>query len=70
MNAPNNFSFSVALERMKNGDTVRRASWVGESAGMTIRNKRFVQGPPESDYYVELTEEEILAEDWEIVHGS
>ena len=30
MAAPNNFSFSVALERLKNGDRVARAGWNGK----------------------------------------
>lgn len=34
MNAPNNFSFSVALERLKNGERVARAGWNGK--GMFI----------------------------------
>lgn len=70
MSGPNNFSFSVALERLKNGDKVRRSTWregmhiTLAGSAITLRNLTWRPTPwtPEQP--------SILADDWEIVHES
>jgi hypothetical protein len=95
MNAPNNFSFSVALERLKNGERVARAGWNGKKMFIfLVQGSQFaVNRPPLNQFYQEGTivnyhshvdmktaddtivpwlcsQTDMLAEDWEIVHGS
>lgn len=95
MNSPNNFSFSVALERLKNGERVARSGWNGKGMFIfLVQGSQFaVNRPPLNQFYPEGTivnyhahvdmktadgqivpwlcsQTDMLAEDWEIVHGS
>lgn len=79
VNAPNNFSFSVALERLKNGEKVTRKKWEPDHTRVTpmkpmwvyldngairITNGSWSPGTWKFDMA------DILADDWEIVHES
>lgn len=97
MNAPNNFSFSVALERLKNGGCVARNGWNGKGMYLFKVTDYSIeaQATPSTDVIIAkgddqneslpfiamrtadskfvpwlCSQTDMLADDWEIVHGS